>query len=122
MHRRFKKPRPRLTLQMSDGPPAPTPSDVEFARNNRTPEAIDATSESLQPSKKNAQTPSLSEIIEHKTREHGRLMQQLIDLRANQEPNLYLVKDATIALERFQRAIIEHQKRETEIENRRVNR
>lgn len=75
MHK-FKRPRPRLTLQMSDRPLTPTPIDVKIARNKGTSVAIEATNESLQASK-TAQTLSLLEMIEQKTRENGRLRQEL---------------------------------------------
>ena len=50
----------------------PTPINANIARNNRTSVVIKATNKSLQASK-TALTPSLSQIIEHKTRENNRL-------------------------------------------------
>lgn len=74
MHR-FKRQRPRFRLD-SDQPPTPTSIDVEIARNQGTTVAIEATDESLQASKI-VPTPSLSKIIEYKTRENSRLRYKL---------------------------------------------
>ena len=74
MHR-FKRQRPRIELD-SDQPLTPTSIHTENARNHGISIAIETTGESLQASK-TAPTPSLSEIIEHKTRENGRLRHEL---------------------------------------------
>ena len=89
---RFKRQRPRFR-QDSDQPPTPTSIDIEIARNHGTTVAIEATDESLQASKI-APTPSLSEIIEHKTRENGRLRYELAYLQRKQAIDLSALEKA----------------------------
>jgi hypothetical protein len=71
---KIKQPRLRLLhLKFkSDKPLSPTLIDDKIANNKGKTIAIEAINESLQASK-NITTPSLLEIIKHKTKESGRL-------------------------------------------------
>ena len=113
-----KSRRPKIRLQLpgteNDAPPKPTPIDVEIARHNGTSVAIEATTESLQASK-NDPTPSLKEIIKHKTSENGRLREELARLQSLQGPNKYLLDEVTLSIERLHRAVIEYHRLETMI-------
>ncbi|KAH9204860.1 hypothetical protein DL95DRAFT_318631 [Leptodontidium sp. 2 PMI_412] len=103
-------------LQVADRPPTPTPVDVEIARNKGTSVAIEATNESLQASK-TAQTPSLSEMIEQKTRENGRLRQELACQQRKQGAGLYLLEEVRLVVEKLQQAIIDYQRLQTTIDH-----
>jgi hypothetical protein len=108
MHK-IRRPKIRLMLPESepDVPPKPSPLDVEIARNKGTSVAVEATKESLQESK-NDPTPSLSEMIEQKTRENGRLREELAHQQRKQGPNTYLLDKVTLAIEGLHEAVIEY--------------
>jgi len=108
---RFKKSKPRLTLQI-DGPPTPTPLGFENARNKETTVKIEATNERIQASK-TAPTPSLSEIIEQQTRINSRLRQELLREHQKQAPVLYFSERAS---EILRQAIIKFQRLQTEMD------
>lgn len=111
MHK-FRKLKPRLIIPVSDRPPAPTPIDAEIARNNGTSVAIEATSENMQASK-TAYTPSLSEIIDQRTRENGRLRQELDHKQSKLGASVDLLEELRMIVERLQQAIINYQMRTT---------
>jgi len=96
--------RPKLRLHPPESeydiPSKPTPIDAEIARNKGTSVAIEATTESLQVCK-NDPTPSLSEMIVQKTRENGRLREELAHLQRMQGPNKYLLEEVTLSVERL---------------------
>jgi len=71
MHK-FKRQRLCIKLVDSVQPPTLTSIDAKIPHNHGTSIAIEATNKSLQASK-TALTPSLSKIIEHRTRENGQL-------------------------------------------------
>lgn len=112
---KFKRSRPRIALLGSDQPPTPTPIDAEIARNNGISVAIEATNENMQASK-TIQTPSLSEMIEQKTRENGRLRQELAYQQRKQGAGLYLLEEVRLVVERLQQAVIEYQRLQTTID------
>jgi hypothetical protein len=111
MHK-FRKLKPRLMIPVSDQPPAPTPIDAEIARNNGTSVAIEATSENMQASK-TAYTPSLSEIIDQRTRENGRLRQELEHKQSKLGASVDLLEELRMIVERLQQAINNYQMRTT---------
>ncbi|OCL07948.1 hypothetical protein AOQ84DRAFT_354726 [Glonium stellatum] len=74
------KPKIRLLHPTSDGTPPPTAVNAEIARDDGSSVAIEATEERLKASK-NMSTPSLSQMLEHKTRENGQLRLELRRLR-----------------------------------------
>ena len=119
---KFRKPKIRLMLpeSESDKPPKPTAIDIEIARNKGTSVAIEATNESLQASKSDP-TPSLSEMIEQKTRENGRLTEELAHLHRKQGPYTYLMEKVTLAMKDLEQAVIEYYRLEGIIEQQRVN-
>ncbi|KAH8799650.1 hypothetical protein F5884DRAFT_810764 [Xylogone sp. PMI_703] len=94
----------------------PTPVDIEIARNKGTSVAIEATNESLQASKDDP-TPSLSEMIEQKTRENGRLRQELAYLQRKQGASVFLTEKVNLVIEELYQAVMEHQRLETTIED-----
>jgi hypothetical protein len=106
-----KRPKIRLRLpeSRSDRPPSPTAIDDEIARHKGTSVAIEATKESLQASK-NFTTPSLSEIIEEKTRENGRLREQLDHALKKQALGTYLEQRATQAKEILEEGVTEYRR------------
>ena len=108
MHK-FKRQRPRIKLVDSDQPPTPTPIDAEIARNHGTSVAIEATNESLQASK-TAPTPSLSEIIDHRTRENGRLRQQLAHLLSLEAIDLSTLETAGRLVAELHYTLREHKR------------
>jgi hypothetical protein len=87
MHK-FKKSRPRIKLLESDQLPTLTSINAKITQNNRTLVAIKATSESIQ-SSKIVPTPSLSEIINQRTRENGRLRYKVAYQQRIQEAGLF---------------------------------
>jgi len=100
-----------------DGPPEPTPVDLEIARNQGSSVAIEATQERLQAAKK-MPTTNPSETIEQKTRE-GYLQQELaFQLRMNRA---YLcLEESVIQIDKFlQDAINEFQKSKERLMNER---
>jgi hypothetical protein len=99
-------------IPVSDQPPAPTPIDAEIARNNGTSVAIEATSENMQASK-TAYTPSLSEIIDQRTRENGRLRQELEHKQSKLGASVDLLEELRMIVERLQQAINNYQMRTT---------
>lgn len=110
MHR-MKRPKIRLLLPESgsDRPPSPTAIDNEILRHKGTSVAIEATKESLQASK-TFTTPSLSEIIEEKTRENGRLREELDHALKKQAIGMYLEQKTTQAKEILEEAATEYRR------------
>lgn len=104
-------------IPVSDQPLVPAPIDAEIARNKETLVAMEVTSESLQASK-TARTPSLSEMIEQRTRENGRLWQGLAyQQQRKQGAGLYLLEEVRLVIEKLQQAIIEYQRLQTAIDH-----
>ncbi|KAF8856248.1 hypothetical protein BDZ45DRAFT_691882 [Acephala macrosclerotiorum] len=108
---KIKRPRIRLLHSESElnKPPIPTPIDDEIARNNGTSVAIEATRESLEASKIST-TPSLSEIIEHKTRENGRLREELAYLQAKLGLDMFLLERTQNAKDTLEAVMVEYQR------------
>jgi hypothetical protein len=109
---KFKKLKPRLIIPVSDRPLAPTPINAKIARNNGTLVAIKATSENMQASK-TAYTPSLSKIIDQRTRENGQLRQELNHKQSKLRASVDLLKELRMIVKRLQQAIINYQMRTT---------
>jgi hypothetical protein len=109
MHK-FRKLKPRLMIPVSDRPHAPTPIDTEISRNKGTTVAIEATSENMQASK-TAYTPSLSEIIDQRTRENGRLRQELANKQGKLGASVDLFQELRMIVEKLQQALINYQRR-----------
>ena len=78
--------------QNQDGPPEPTPLDIEIARNNGTTVALEATQKRLQASKRNP-PPSLLQMVEQRTRENGQLRQQIAYLQRKNSAAVYLQEE-----------------------------
>ncbi|KAE8440513.1 hypothetical protein EG329_007410 [Mollisiaceae sp. DMI_Dod_QoI] len=115
MHK-IRRLKPRLMLPVSDRPSGPTPIDAETARNKGTSVAIEATSESLQASK-TAQTPSLPEMIEQRTRENGRLRQEHEHQQRKQGGELYLLEEVRLVIAKLQYALIEYHKLQSAVDH-----
>lgn len=115
MHK-FKRSKPRITLLESDQPPTPTPIDAKIAHNNGTSVAIEATNESLQASK-TVPTPSLSEIIEQRTRENGRLRHELAYQQRKQAIDLSTLEKVGRVVAELRHTLREHKKLEAVIDH-----
>ncbi|KAH7418762.1 hypothetical protein BKA64DRAFT_763401 [Cadophora sp. MPI-SDFR-AT-0126] len=115
MHK-FKRSRPRITLLESDQPPTPTPIDTKIAHNNGTSVAIEATKESLQASK-TVPTPSLSEIIDQRTRENGRLRHELAYQQRKQAIDLSTLEKVGRVVAELRHTLREHKRLEAVIDH-----
>jgi hypothetical protein len=92
-------------LPTSDGPPAPTNVDIEIARNNGESVATEATQECLQASK-SIPTLSLTQTIEQRIRENGRLRQELAYQHRKHAASLYFFEEVKPLVERLQLVVI----------------
>ncbi|GAB1319508.1 BZIP domain-containing protein [Madurella fahalii] len=101
-------------LQSRDDPPEPTPVDTEIARHQGSSVAIEATPERLQASK-NLPTPSLSQIIEQRTWENGRLRQELAYQQRRNGASMYLLEEVKNAVDSLQQALVNFQKLSKEL-------
>lgn len=108
MHK-LKRSRPRITLLGSDQPPMPTPIDARIAQNNGTSVAIEATDENLQASK-TVLTPSLSEMIDQRTRENGRLRRELAYQQRIQAVDLSTLENVGRSVAELRHTLREHKK------------
>jgi hypothetical protein len=115
MHK-FKKSRPRIALLESDQPPTPTSIDAKIAHNNGTSVANEATSESLQASKM-VPTPSLSEIIDQRTRENGRLRHELAYQQSKQGVGLSTLEKVGRVVAKLRHILREHKRLEAVIDH-----
>jgi hypothetical protein len=97
-------------IPVSDRPHVPTPIDAEISRNKGTTVAIEATSENMQASK-TAYTPSLSEIIDQRTRENGRLREELMNKQGKLGASVDLFEELRMIVEKLQQALINYQRR-----------
>jgi hypothetical protein len=114
MHK-FKRSRPRITRLESDQPPTPTSIDAKIAHNNGTSVAIEATNKSLQASKI-VPTPSLSEIIEQRTRENGRLRHELAYQQRKQAIDLSTLEKVGRVVAELRHTLREHKRLEAVID------
>jgi hypothetical protein len=100
----------------SDAPPKPTAVDAEIARSGGSSVAIEATKERSQASK-NITTPSLSQIIEQRTRENGQLRQELLYEQRRHSASMYLLEEVKMGVKSLQQALINFQQIYMEVEN-----
>ena len=103
-------------VQSPDGPPAPTAVDAEIARNQGSSVAIEATQEKMQAAKK-LPTPSLSQIIEQRTWENGRLRQELAYQQKKYGASMYLLEEVKLVVASLQQALVNFQTLSTEFED-----
>jgi hypothetical protein len=115
MHK-FKKSRPRIKLLESDQPPTPTSIDAKIAQNNGSSVAIEATSESIQ-SSKIVPTPSLSEIIDQRTRENGRLRYEVAYQQRIQEAGLFTLGEVGRVVAELRHILREHKRLQAVIDH-----
>jgi hypothetical protein len=115
MHK-FKRSRPRITLVESDQPPTPTSIDAKIAHNNGTSVAIEATNENLQAAN-TVPTPSLSEIIEQRTRENGRLRHELAYQQSKQGVGLSTLEKVGRVVAELRHTLREHKRLEAVIDH-----
>jgi len=111
-----KSKRVRLISSRSDGPPTPSDVDIKIAHNKGRSVAIEATNENLQ-AFKNIPTPSLSETIEQRTRENGRLRQELAYEHRKHAANKLFLEKVRRTIEHLQLAVIDLDSCFKEIEN-----
>jgi hypothetical protein len=115
MHK-IRRPKPRLALPVSDQAPMITSDDVAFSQDERTSAATGVASEVLQTSKI-ARAPSLSEMIEERTRENDRLREVLAYQKTKQRGELYLLEEVTVVVHKLQNALIEYHKLQRETDH-----
>ncbi|KAH8683380.1 hypothetical protein BGZ60DRAFT_368887, partial [Tricladium varicosporioides] len=99
----------------SDYPPTPTSIDTKIALNNKTSVAIEATNESLQASK-TIPTPSLSEIIDQRTKENSRLRHELAYEQSKQGVSLSTLEKVGRSVAEIGHTLREHKKLEAVID------
>ncbi|KAI0117241.1 hypothetical protein F4813DRAFT_160609 [Daldinia decipiens] len=103
-----------------DRPRPPRPLDETIAKANGSSVALDATRENLEAGK-TAPTPSLKEIIEIRTRENGRLREELAYLHQIQILGENLREEVQYLSERLQLAISSFRKGLNDINRARYN-
>lgn len=112
----------KLIFNIMDRPAAPRPIDKAIAQVHGSSVALDATRDNLNASKL-LPTPSLKELIEEKTRENGRLREELAYLQQIQQLGDHLREEVEYVTERLHLAISSFRKGQKDIKramNRKV--
>lgn len=99
-------------------PATPRAIDKAIAQAHGLSVALDATRENLEACKTTT-TPSLKEIIEIRTRENGRLREELAYLQRIQELGEHLREEVEYVTERLQFAVSSFRKGQKEVEQAR---
>ena len=110
---RIKRRQARPLPVIADTPPAPAAIDAKIASLGGSTVAIDATQHRLQAAKK-MPTPSLSQIVEQKTWENGRLRRELAFHQSKQAAALYLLEEVRLVEESLRQALANFERLDAE--------
>lgn len=88
----------------NDHPLALRPVDREIANYRGTTVPLEATQDNIQASK-HIPTPSLSQMIEQRTRENGRLRKELACQHRKEGASMYFLGEVQTILEKLQQAV-----------------
>src|SRR4051812_20491426 len=104
MFRRKRSKSSLLSPTARDAPPVPTAVDVEIANHQGSTVAIEATQERMQAAKK-MPTPNLSQMIEQRTCENGRLRHELAFMYQKNEAAMCLYQDMVRVKDSIEKAM-----------------
>ena len=109
-------PPPPTATTATGRPPPPTAVDMAISLKNGITIATEALPSNLQQAKSQP-TPSMSQIIEQRTRENGRLRAEVAYCQRKDEASRYLLVEIEKAFESLRKSLMNYHNLRTEIEN-----